>query len=355
MNIWIEYLTPKQLMFYKPIIDEAKRRGWNVLVTTRRYREIDLLAKKLGVNAQVIGRHGGGTLYGKLMCSINRMKKLTPLIEKFKPDVALSTSPDAARVAFGLGVPHILANDSPHSTAVAKLTVPLSSKLLTPWVIPKGDWIKYGISSEDIIQYRALDPVMWLKHINVKDKLVVPRAGHFKNIIVIRIEEVHASYMMLDRPTLIEDSLALLAQKVIDALIVILPRYGWQMRYLRSKFKDFKNVIVLGKPVYGPSLLRKATLFIGSGGTMTCEAALLGVPSLSYYPKELMHVERFLIEFGLLKRITSEELVDIALTSLSNIDELRAKQRELSKRLWSLMEDPLTKIMSLIENFCSKA
>ncbi len=355
MNIWVEYLTPKQLMFYKPIIDEAQRRGLNVLVTTRRYREIDFLAKKLKVNAQVIGRHGGGTLYGKLVCSINRMKQLTPLIEKFKPDIALSTSPDAARVAFGLGIPHILANDSPHSTAVAKLTVPLSSKLLTPWVVPKEEWVKYGIPSENVIQYQALDPVMWLKHLNIKDRLVIPRVKRFKHLIVIRIEEVHASYMMFNKPTLIEDSIAILAQKVIDTLIVVLPRYNWQMRHLKSRFKDFKNVMILGKPIYGPSLLRKATLFIGSGGTMTCEAALLGAPSFSYYPKELMHVERFLIEFGLLKRIKSEELVDITITSLSNIDELRAKQQELSKKLWSFMEDPLTKIMNLIESFYSKA
>ncbi|MHC1636598.1 MAG: DUF354 domain-containing protein [Candidatus Nezhaarchaeales archaeon] len=354
MNIWIEYLTPKQLMFYKPIIDEAKRRGWNVLVTTRRYREIDFLARMLKVNVQVIGRHGGGSLYGKLVCSINRMKRLTPLIEKFKPNVALSTSPDAARVAFGLGIPHILANDSPHSIAVAKLTVPLSSKLLTPWVIPKDDWIKYGISGEDVIQYKALDPVMWLKHLIVKDKLIIPRRRRFKHLIAVRVEEVHASYMMFNKPTLIEDSIAKLAQKVSDALIVVLPRYNWQMRYLKSKFKELRNIMVVGKPVYGPSLLRKATLFIGSGGTMTCEAALLGVPSFSYYPKELMHVERFLIEFGLLKRIKNEELADVAITSLSNIDELKAKQRELSEKLWSFMEDPLSKIMNVIESFCSK-
>jgi predicted glycosyltransferase len=355
MKLWVEYLTPKQLMFYSPVIEEAKRRGWSVLVTTRRYRETDFLAKKLGVKARVIGKYGGGDLYDKLMSGIGRMRKLAPLIERFKPDVALSTSPDAARVAFGLGVPHVLANDSPHSTAVAKLTVPLSSKLVTPWVIPKEEWVRYGIATQDIIQYKALDPVMWLKHLSLREELVIRASKRFKHLVAVRIEEVQASYMMIDKPTMIEDSIAKLTERARDSLVFVLPRYTWQVRYLKERFKGLGNVVVATRPVHGPSLLRKTTLFIGSGGTMTCEAALLGIPALSFYPKEPLHVERFLMEFGLLKRVRSEEIPEVATSILSEIDELRAKQRELSKRLWSSMEDPLSKIMEVIEGLGSRA
>jgi predicted glycosyltransferase len=66
-------------------------------------------------------------------------------------------------------------------------------------------------------------------------------------------------------------------------------------------------------------------------------------------------VERFLTEFGLLKRVRSEEIPEVATSILSEIDELRAKQRELSKRLWSSMEDPLSKIMEVIEGLGSRA
>ncbi len=350
MKLWVEYLTPKQLMFYLPVVEEARRRGWSVLVTTRRYRESDFLAKKLMVEAHFVGRYGGGGLYEKLASSINRMKKLAPLVEKFKPDVALSTSPDAARVAFGLGVPHVLANDSPHSTAVARLTAPLSSKLVTPWVIPKEEWVRYGIAAESVIQYKALDPVMWLKHLSLQEGLAIRGLRKFKHLVAVRIEEVQASYMMIDKPTIIEDSIVKLAEKARDSLIFVLPRYAWQMRYLKERFRGLRNVLVATRPVHGPSLLRKTTLFIGSGGTMTCEAALLGVPALSFYPKEPIRVEHFLIQFGLLKRVRSEEMPEVATSALSDIDELRARQRELSERLWSLMEDPLPKIMEVIES-----
>ncbi len=353
MKLWIEYLTPKQLMFYKPIIDEAEKRGWRVLVTTRRYREVNFLTKLLKVNSIAIGKYGGGDLSSKLACSINRMKRLTALIREFKPDVAISTSPDAARVAFGLGIPHILVNDSPHSIAVAKLTVPLSSKLLTPWVIPVDAWVKYGISSSDVVQYKALDPAMWLKRLNIKLKPAIPKAK-YKHIIVMRVEEVHASYMMIEKPTLLEEPIRRLALKVPEALIIVLPRYDWQMKYLKSRFKDLSNIKIPSKPLYGPSLLKIASIFIGSGGTMTCEAALMGVPAYSYYPKELMYVEKFLIDFGLLKRIKCDEIVEIAISSLSDIDELKAKHQELSSKLWSIMEDPLPVAMKVIESFYSK-
>ena len=354
MRLWVEYLTPKQLMFYLPVIEEARRRGWSVLVTTRRYRETDFLAKKLRVETQVVGKYGGGDLYGKLVSGINRMRKLVPLVERFKPDVALSTSPDAARVAFGLGVPHVLANDSPHSTAVARLTVPLSSKLVTPWIVPKEEWVKYGIAAENVIHYKALDPLMWLKHLSLQERLVIRGLRKFKHLVVVRIEEVQASYMMIDRPTMVEDSIAELAERARDALLFVLPRYAWQMRYLKERFKGLGNVVVATRPVHGPSLLRRTALFIGSGGTMTCEAALLGVPAFSFYPKEPIHVERFLIEFGLLKRVKGEEIPEVAASALSEIDELRARQRELSERLWSLMEDPLPKIIEVIESLGSK-
>ncbi|MEM4576512.1 MAG: DUF354 domain-containing protein [Candidatus Nezhaarchaeales archaeon] len=355
MKIWIEYLTPKQLMYFKPLMEEARKRRYDILVTTRRYREIDILAKKLNVKACIIGRYGGGDLYGKLSSSVNRMKKLMPLIRKFKPDVAISTSPDATRVSFGLGIPHVLVNDSPHSTAVAKLTVPLSSKLVTPWVIPKEEWIKYGIAAEDVIQYRALDPVMWLKHIPAEEKPIIPGLRKFKYLVTVRIEEVHASYLMIDKPTVAEESITILAKKVPEALILVMPRYWWQVRYLKAKFKGVANVTILTRPTYSPPILEKTTLFIGSGGTMTCEAALLGVPALSFYPKEPIFVESFLIEFGLLKRVKSEEIPDVAIASLSEIKELKVKQKELSKKLWSIMEDPLPKVIAVLEGLCSRA
>ena len=96
---------------------------------------------------------------------MNRTKLLTKKLRKNKPDLLISfCSPEASRVAFGLGIPHIAFSDSPHAKAVMKLSLPYVTKLLTPWIIPKNDFKEFGINSRDIIQYRAIDAGVIIKN-----------------------------------------------------------------------------------------------------------------------------------------------------------------------------------------------
>ena len=78
-----------------------------LLCTTRNYREAKELAKIRKIDAIIVGRHGGSDKAGKLLATINRMKSLFTIIQKFKPELTLSlNSPDDARMAFGLGIKH---------------------------------------------------------------------------------------------------------------------------------------------------------------------------------------------------------------------------------------------------------
>ena len=107
---------------------------------------------------------GESERYEKLQESANRIHQLAYEIRKFEPDIAITfSSPEGARVAFGLGIKHIGFNDSPHAEAVSKLTIPLMDHLFSPWVIPYSAWALFGISKKNITRYRALDPASWLK------------------------------------------------------------------------------------------------------------------------------------------------------------------------------------------------
>ena len=95
---------------------------------------------------------------------LDRMKKLSLLINEFSPDLVISfCSPEAARISFGMGINHIAFCDSPHANAVMKLTLPLIQKLLIPWIIPKKEFSKYGIDKKNIIQYKAIDAYVTMK------------------------------------------------------------------------------------------------------------------------------------------------------------------------------------------------
>ena len=88
---------------------------------------------------------------GKLDAGIARMNELNKLAQKERPDVLVSlSSPEAARVAFGLKIPHICVNDIPESEAVTKLTAPLSTLIVAPLLIPKSAWLKYGVPAEKV-------------------------------------------------------------------------------------------------------------------------------------------------------------------------------------------------------------
>jgi hypothetical protein len=305
-----------------------------------------------GLEAKAIGEHGGKQLIGKLKASAARTLELASYFEEVNPDVAVSfSSPEMARVSYGLGVPHICINDSPHAEAVARLTVPLSSRLLTPWVIPKKAWTRYGIAEEKIRQYNALDPWAWLR--DFKPDVRVQRVlglSTSRPVITVRPEEEYAAYLLgrTGRGSVIIPVIKQIIEKRSDVQVVAVPRYEEQIEALRRCFGD--RIVVCSSPVDGPSLLYYSSVFIGGGGTMTTEAALLGVPTFSCYPGEPFIVLKYLVKKGLvdLER-DSEALTEKVLQTLRDIDHLRKSQRERAKRLVETFEDPVEVITAEVE------
>ena len=157
LKIWFDILTPKQLLFFEPMIRRIKK-NHTVLCTSRDYNQVTQLAKIRNLRLVMVGKHGGSKMHDKLNASLRRAKLLSMRIKEFSPDMTISfCSPEAARVSYGLDIAHICFSDSPHAKAVMRLVVPLIQKLLVPWIIPKKEFVKFGINSNDIIHYKAID------------------------------------------------------------------------------------------------------------------------------------------------------------------------------------------------------
>jgi predicted glycosyltransferase len=353
MLIWVDMLTPKQLLFLGEVCRHLEARGYEVFRTTRQYREIDDLLRIKDINAVVVGKHGGATLVGKLTASARRVEELARLISRLHPGLSIAfASPEAARTAFGLSIPHYTINDSPHSVAVVRLTVPLSERLFSPSVIPRRVWFRLGARREQLVQYRGLDPVAWLKpytpDFNILNSLGLEDR---RPIIVFRVEEAAAAYLLgrVSEQTVI----APIVKSLIDIYgkeiqVVVLPRYIEQLAAIRSMFHD--EVVVPSMAVDGTSLLFFSSVFVGAGGTMTAEAALLGVPTISCYPGETTFIERYLIREGLLSRITDpSKAVKRISQLLGNIDEEKRRQQDRAIALRKRMEDPAEAIVSYVE------
>ena len=341
MKIWIDILTPKQLLFSEPIVEKLRKKH-DLLCTSRDYDEVSKLAKVRNFDLIFVGRHGGNDKKTKLMASIDRMGKMSRKIEVFSPDLAISyCSPEAARISFGLGIKHIAFCDSPHANAVMRLTLPLIQKLLIPHVIPKNEFSRYGIDKKNIISYKAIDAVVTIKRkINQNESL--PFKNNKRKNILIRIEEEEASY------TSKSSKIIPIIKKIVNHYnnenIVILGRYAKQIQNLQKIVGKKAKIVKMSFD--GKHLLNNTDIFIGSGGTMTAESALMGIPTISYNAVPNI-VEKFLVKKHLVKRETNADRISDYIRetfeSTNKINQNRAK------KIVRQMEDPIQKLMKVIK------
>ena len=343
LKAWFDVLTPKQVLFFKPVIDQLRGRGFQVIVTSREYREVGQLAKMVGLPMTFVGERGEKGRVQQLVAATRRQADIIPIIEEFGPDVAVSVaSAVCARVAFGLGVKHIAVNDSPHSETAARLSVPLSERLLCPWVIPYSAWSPYGIERSKIIRYRALDPAAWLKRKPMRG--FVPKLPAGKRTIVVRVEESDAPYLLGANKTWMAKALSAISEAFPDLNLVALTRYGHQMQEVKKRFGS--RFIIPEQVVDGRALLGKADLFVGMGGTMTAEAALMGVPTVSAFQGSYV-IEDYLASNGLVTKAKDVSSL-VKSCKLGLRADYAASIKKKSRGLLSRMEDPVEKIVSSV-------
>jgi predicted glycosyltransferase len=342
LKIWIDILTPKQLLFSESIVERLRKKH-HILCTSREYEEVTKLSKIRHFDLTFIGKYGGGNKKNKLEASIERIEKLSKKIKKFEPNLVISYgSPEASRISFGLGIKHIMFCDSPHANAVMRLTLPLIQKLLIPNIIPKKEFSKYGISEKNIIQYKAIDAVVTMKR-EINENISSPFKNNNKKNILIRLEEEEASY------TLNSNKIIPIIQKIKNDYknenIIVLGRYTKQIKNLQKVIGNQVKIIKMSFD--GKYLLNNTDIFIGSGGTMTAESALLGIPTISYNAVPNI-VENFLVKKDLVKRETDPNKISNHIKKIfeskSNLNQKRAK------KIVKNMEDPIEKLIKIIKN-----
>jgi len=359
LSVWVDYLTPKQVLFFGSVTEKLEKYGFEILRTSRNYSEVTRMLDLSSTEAKIIGQHGGSSLKGKLIASAERIIQLSKYISTKKIACALGfASPELSRVALGLAIPHFTVNDSPHSIAVARLTSPpLSEQLFTPQQIPISAWLNIGVPRDKIIQYNGLDPIAWLKGFTPNSQIIKELGLKDRPIIVARTEEKKASYLLDLDPRQISILIPIIkkiSQEYPEFQIVVIPRYDSQ--YLELRNAVGKKIIVLNKAIDGASLLAFSSLFLGAGGTMNAEAALLGVPTISCYPKETTHVEQFLINEGAIHRAkNANKAIEKAKEILSSPKEFKERHERIAKRLSNEMEDPSEIIVKHIKEFLAQA
>lgn len=297
-------MTTKESWLFGTMSKKLLKENHEVLITTRDYDQNKEILDLLKCDHNVIGKHGGEKLKDKLVESLKRSLELTNFIANQDPlpDFCVClASPEALRVAFGLGIKGICVNDTPHAVKVGKLTAPLSDYLITPSCIDENQFIEFGINKSKIIKYNGVDEFTWLKdfkpNIKVLEKLGIDLNKKF--IILRIIESKSAYYLNLSKEksfiNISDELINNIIQEFPDLQVILLSRYDDQKKYFKDKYKD--KIILPIKGINGPNISYFADIVISGGGTMNREAAILGTPAICYFPLDL-EVNEFIIKEG---------------------------------------------------------
>jgi hypothetical protein len=279
MRVWYDACTGKHVRYGAAIAKRLRRHGHEVIFTTREHPDTVALAKALGEKPIVVGKYEPASLFTRLKESANRVLEFSMMFKDRTPEAAIShQSVELCRAAFGLNIPIIVTADTPHATAVNRLTIPLSNVLLTSEAIPKSLFEKYG--AQKIVQFKGVDEVAWTKDLGK------PKAPEFRRpLIVVRQIETRAAYGVGKSDVTVE------AARKLSSLgtVVFLPRY--------STPKD-KKLVVLNEFVDSASLAAQSDLVVSVGGTIAREAALQGTPSIVISRFGRIQVNEYLSEKG---------------------------------------------------------
>lgn len=333
--IWFDLVTPKSVLFFWRIIQEIKLRGKKVLVTAREgkdYSEVVELLRLYKIDFVNRGGFGGADLKDKLSASLERQKELMEFIADHHIDrLVCLCSVDANRIAFGLGIPIINFYDIPLSDCEenfkralpqARLTLPLSTRVIKPFVVPDEIFRRFSLEDEQIFNYDFIDPVIWLEDFvydsNYVNRMLEPFAmDRSRPLIVMREEEYKASYVAKKFPILYD------AMEELSQLgnIVIIPRY--EASYLKELFP---YAYVLDEKVIIQHLLKECDLFIGGGGTINTEACYFGTPTISTR-SFVSHYDKYQIDANLMTWVTTkEELITSAKEMISHRNKVQAER-----------------------------
>lgn len=314
MKIWFDISnSPHVNMFYQ-LIRELESDGHEVIITSRPLANTIALLDQKGLKHTTIGEHYGKNFLKKVFGYPIRVNQLRKFLKKKKIDLAISQSSfHSPVVAKLLGIPSIYTNDNEHAMGNKPAFI-CASKILIPENLAVDKIAKTGVSASKVIQYPGVKEgiYLWSKGEEIQAKRKLNTSGEIK--IYIRPEPQTAQYYK-GKENFLDDTILALQDKY---KIIVLPRDANQSAHYQQE--KFNKTYVPDKPLGFDAIAADCTIFVGAGGSMTREMAILGIPTISVYQDDLLDVDSFLLSKGLMlhePNITPEKVVSY-IESLKN-------------------------------------
>ena len=308
MKIWFDLSNSPHINLFAQMIRELERDGHEVVITCRPLANtIDLLDLH-GFRYEVVGEHYGANFYRKLFGYPIRVLQLRRYLAPKRIDVAISQSsfhsPVVARL---LGVRSIYMNDNEH--ALGNVPSFLSaSKIMVPEFLSLANLKRQMASPAKIVRYPGVKEGIYLWGLQERLERSGAQARQSgRPAVYMRPEPWTAQYYKGGKDFL--DDVLLGIKDHVD--VTLLPRGKAQGEHYRAE--RFAGIRIVDTALDIADIAPDCDLFVGAGGTMTREMAVLGVPTISVYQDELLDVDKYLLELGAFShqpRLTAPALLD---------------------------------------------
>lgn len=309
MKIWFDLSNSPHINLFAAMIRELEGEGHEVIITCRPLANTVDLLDLHGLRYEVVGTHYGAGLARKMAGYPVRVIQLHRYLAPLRIDVAVAQSsfhsPVVARL---LGVRSIYMNDNEHALGNVPAFM-AATRIMVPEFFSQANLRRQMAAARKVLRYPGVKEGIYLWALQERlERAAAARANHRLPSVYLRPEPWTAQYYKGERNFL--DALLLGIKD--QARVTLLPRGKTQGEHYRRA--EFAGIRIVDTAMDIAEIAPDCDLFVGAGGTMTREMAVLGVPTVSVYQDELLDVDRFLLQAGAFVHrpaLTAQELLDL--------------------------------------------
>lgn len=326
MRIWVDITNTPHVNVFMPIYKHLKAQGHELIITARDFSETIPLLRKNGIEPIVIGSHKGKSRVKKSLGLLGRYWQLLTRVPKF--DLAFSlggsyTSP----IAWLRGKKSITFSDNDFTTHKF-VTYLFSSYFIFPSYLKyQNAQKKFHLKDSQIKTFNGFKEDIYIADYKVDEHFLDQLP--FKDFITIRPENLKAAYVPKDAVTIVPE----LFEVFKDQNILFLPRYEEE----KKMAEGYPNIWYPAGPLVGLDVCYYTKAMLTGAGTFAREAALLGVPAVSFFPRnEFLTVDVVLQEQGKeFKSRSAQEIRDYVLASAAKSGDRTLGDTTRSKQVLS--------------------
>jgi predicted glycosyltransferase len=303
MRVWVDLTNSPHVLVFRPLIELLRGRGDEVEVTAREYAQTMQLLELHGIEATIVGRHGGASTFGKARAELGRVPALRTWARPRRFDLALAHgSHDLTLTARSLGIPSATMFDYEFAWLQHQLGCRAATRVVVPDAIPPERLARYG-ARKKLRRYPGLKEEYYLADFEPSSV----EAPQGKRLVVVRTPPEVSLYHRHGNP-LFGNVLGRLGRdERVHA--IVLPRTAEQRETILRL--GLPSLTVPEQAVDAQSLIAAAAVVVSAGGTMNREAVALGTPVYTTFGGRLGAVDESLIRDGRLVLLGDAAQLDL--------------------------------------------